>query len=319
MSGSRTPPIPLCDRPGKPFVALSGELPDPAVLAGSSGIGLIRSEYIVRASGAYWTRRQCRRMVARYVEGVLERTRGGPVWYRLSDLEARDVNVLDGCDVAHHDDNPIIGLRGLRRVAIARAGLEWELRTFAELARCSPRLGLQLPFCRDVEQIAYGIEQARAAGYGGPIGVMIEVPSAAYQVEEIMDLGVDHCLVGLNDLTGLLLGSARTAPDYDQTHPTVLRVLRNLYHVGERMRIPVRFAGNYGPELPAALPEFPASAFVVHYCDWGELVDRRLTDYADRDLVRELRRRSDEKLVAAGLLDESDAVVIAGIKPHSQL
>jgi phosphoenolpyruvate-protein kinase (PTS system EI component) len=303
----------LHKRSEKAFVALSGELPDDAVLHSAQGVGLIRSEYIVRASGAYWTIESCRRRASEYVTYVLEHTRGKQVWYRLSDLEARDVNVLEGCDVVHNDDNPILGPRGLRRARLSVTGLDYELKTFAALSQHWPRLGLLLPFCKDAQDVAFGIAKARDAGHLGPIGVMLEIPAAVQQAREIMGLGVDYCLIGLNDLTGLMLGTARTAPDFDHAHPAVVHLVRLLHHVGAETGIPVRVAGNYGPDLIQALPELPASSFVVHYSDWSELADPGLGNYRDMNLMARLRRESDDRLVAAGLMDASDVVIAAGI------
>jgi len=303
----------LHKRSGRAFVALSGELPDDAVLQSAQGVGLIRSEYIVRASGTYWTLEKCRRRVSEYVTHVLERAQGKQVWYRLSDLEARDVNVLEGCDVVHNDDNPILGPRGLRRARLSVTGLDYELETFAALSRQWPVLGLLLPFCKDAQDVAFGIAKARDAGHLGPIGVMLEIPAAVQQAKEIMSLGVDYCLIGLNDLTGLMLGTARTAPDFNHAHPAVVHLVRLLHHEGVEAGIPVRVAGNYGRNLIQALHDLPASSFVVHYSDWAELVDPVLSDYRDKNLMARLRRESDDRLVAAGLMDASDVVIAAGI------
>ena len=128
-----------------------------------------------------------------------------------------------------------------------------------------------------------------------------------------MDLDVDYCLIGLNDLTGLMLGTSRAAPDFDHSHPAILDLVRHLCREGALAGTPVRIAGNYGIKLIEALPELTASSFVVHYSDWSELVDPLLTDYRDKDLMQELRRESDARLVAAGLMSESDMVVAAGI------
>jgi phosphoenolpyruvate-protein kinase (PTS system EI component) len=261
----------------------------------------------------------CRRRVSEYISYVLDHAFGKQVWYRLSDLEARDVNVLEGCDVFHNDDNPILGPRGLRRTRLTSTGLDYELETFTAISLQCPNLGLLLSFCRDAEQVAFGIDKARAAGHAGPVGVMLEVPSAVQQAEEIIGLGVAYCLIGLNDLTGLVLGTSRTAPDFDHAHPAVLELVRHLHRAGAAASIPVRMAGNYDARLLEALPVLPASSFVVHYCDWTDLVDPDLADYRDKALMAELRRESDARLVAAGLMNESDMVIAAGIATKAKV
>jgi phosphotransferase system enzyme I (PtsP) len=64
-----------------------------------------------------------------------------------------------------------------------------------------------------------------------PLGAMIEVPAAVYQVKEIGSR-VDFMSVGTNDLTQYLLAvdrnNPRVAEIYDSLHPSVLRALKTI-------------------------------------------------------------------------------------------
>lgn len=306
------------NKAGLPSVTLSGEMPSAQFLARTGGIGLVRAEYLVRRAGTSWAKEPTRRLVADYLRALHGRTADLPVWYRFSDLEARDAAVLRdaGRPPGAREDNPIIGVRALRRGMAAGSDLPDELRTLAALSRELPRLGLVAPFVRDEQEVADWADALRSYGYAGALGAMVEIPSAAARIEQILDTGISYVLVGMNDLTGLTLGAARSTALHDYRHPAVLDLVRRVVEAARRRGAAVRVAGNYGPELVAALPELSAAEFSFHYQDWAEFrpADAALAAY-ESDLAATLRLASDARLIEAGMLDAENAVTIAGMRP----
>ena len=78
------------------------------------------------------------------------------------------------------------------------------------------------------------------------IGVMIEVPAAAYQAHEIAKR-VDFISVGTNDLTQYILAvdrnNSRVAGLYDSLHPAVLRTLQKILEGGHAAGVKVSVCG----------------------------------------------------------------------------
>jgi phosphotransferase system enzyme I (PtsP) len=100
------------------------------------------------------------------------------------------------------------------------------------------------------EVLEEGIEIKRP-----PIGVMIEVPAAVYQIK-LLARRVDFLSVGSNDLIQYLLAvdrnNSRVAQLYDELHPAVLTALQEVVHRAHEEGKPVSLCGEMASE-PAAV------------------------------------------------------------------
>ena len=89
-----------------------------------------------------------------------------------------------------------------------------------------------------------------------PIGAMIEVPAAVYQVKEI-GRRVDFLSVGTNDLTQYLLAVDRNNPRvadlYHTLHPAVLRALKSIYEQASSVNCQLSVCGEMAGDPMSAV------------------------------------------------------------------
>ena len=154
------------------------------------------------------------------------------------------------------EQNPFLGWRGVR---ISLQHPEIFLTQIRAMLLADVGLGnlqIMLPMIsnvREVEKLQQLIQRAHDelmeeehAVRMPRIGVMIEVPSAVYQVEELARR-VDFISVGTNDLTQYLLAVDRNNPRvadlYDDMHPAVLRALKMIMEGANANNTPVSVCG----------------------------------------------------------------------------
>ena len=127
-------------------------------------------------------------------------------------------------------------------------------------------LRIMFPFVTGVEElrearaaVLQATETLRARGVdvpGVPIGIMIEVPSAALTAD-LLAGEADFLSVGTNDLIQYCLAVDRTDDRvsrlYAPLHPAILRVLRQVSRAARRRNIPVSICGEMAAD-PAVVP-----------------------------------------------------------------
>ena len=246
------------------------EFPDDlaaARYAGAQGIGLYRSEFLV-TSGIEDIRDEDRQY--EIYRGMLEGMAPGSVTVRTFDVDEAQL-------AARLSQRPLTtgwepeearasrqGLRGLR-LSLTRPDLfQIQLRALLRAARHGS-LRIMFPFVSSVEQIreARAMIVAAAADLTRrgdqvprvPIGVMIEIPAAAYTAD-LLAREVDFFTIGTNDLIQYCLAvdraDERVSRLYEPLHPAILRMILMVRRAAARQRIPVSLCGEMASD-PALL------------------------------------------------------------------
>lgn len=164
------------------------------------------------------------------------------------------------------ESNPFLGWRGVRISLDHPEIFLTQVRAMLRAASRFDNLQIMLPMISSVSELDEAqllIQQAHDElldeGYMidmPPVGVMVEVPSAVYQVEELARRA-DFLSIGTNDLTQYLLAVDRNNPSvadlYDDLHPAVLRAVSQVVEGAHKHGKPVGICGELAGN-PLATP-----------------------------------------------------------------
>lgn len=214
---------------------------------GARGIGLYRSESLLRQAGPIPTEDQqfnayCQIADAAGEHGVKIRT--------------FDVGIdRFGSDTHWVERNPSLGLRAIRLSLADPTHFRTQVRALLRAA-FGRNIDIILPMISGVDEIARSkeiIDQERSdlisSGFdvGDPkLGAMIETPSAVLTAFDIAKQ-VDFLCLGTNDLVQYLLAVDRdndaVADWYQTLHPAVIRAISSVFDSAQKADIPVSVCG----------------------------------------------------------------------------
>ncbi|RDH42400.1 phosphoenolpyruvate--protein phosphotransferase [Zooshikella ganghwensis] len=164
------------------------------------------------------------------------------------------------------EDNPFLGWRGIRVTLDHPEIFLVQIRAMLKASAGLNNLRIMLPMISSVSEVddalhlihrAYGEVVTEGCNVAlPPIGVMIEVPAAVYQVSELARR-VDFVSIGSNDLTQYLLAVDRNNPRvaelYHSFHPAVLTALQAVVRDTHRVGKPVSICGEMAGDPVASL------------------------------------------------------------------
>ncbi|MFT4540025.1 MAG: phosphotransferase system enzyme I (PtsI) [Planctomycetota bacterium] len=223
------------------------------------GVGLLRTEFLYMERPHFPSEEEQFRMYRRVVEEMKPKR----VVIRTLDIGG------DKCLPYFRtpaENNPQLGWRGLRITLEWQDLLRVQLRA-ALRASTAGSLGILLPMVTSIEEIravheifrdvrSQLVEQGYEVAEDVPVGMMIEVPSTIFTLEEMVQ-EVDFVSVGTNDLTQYLLAvdrdNTRVARLYEPEHPAVIRALAQIARICNEANTPCSVCGEFAGDEANAL------------------------------------------------------------------
>lgn len=226
---------------------------------GADGIGLFRTELLFADRKTAPTEDE---QVEIY-SAVVKAAKGRPVIIRTLDIGGdKPVEFLR----FPQEKNPFLGYRGARLYRDHRDLIATQFRALWR-AGVHGSLKVLVPMIATVEEATFARALHDEAGKSVreeghpcpetlPFGLMIEVPSAAYQLFELSDVA-EFFSLGTNDLTQYFFAADReneaVSKAYGSFHPAFLRLLKQLVSAAHARHRWIGLCGEFG-EDPRALP-----------------------------------------------------------------
>ena len=302
------------------------EFPDDlaaARYAGAEGIGLYRTEFQLASGMVDLSNEDSQYEIYR---GMLEGMAPGPVTVRTFDVDEDQLRTklaarpLDdwSADEARASRQ---GLRGLRLSLTRPDVFRVQLRALLRAARHG-ELRIMFPFVSSVEQLrqarAMVAEAAADLARRGqhvpdvPIGVMIEIPAAAYTAD-LLAREVDFFTIGTNDLIQYCLAvdraDERVSQLYEPLHPAILRMILMVGRAARRRHIPVSLCGEMASD-PALLTLLVGLGLTEFSMTPGAIpVAKQVLREARSDELRALARR----VLRLSTIDDIERELVAAI------
>ncbi|RAP49635.1 MAG: phosphoenolpyruvate synthase [Methanosphaera sp. rholeuAM74] len=244
-----------------------------AYATGADGVGLLRTEHMMLATGVvpykFIDEGREDELVHVLAEGILKVVDvfyPKKVWYRTLDAPTDEFKTLEGGENEPEEANPMLGWRGIKRELDQPEILKAEFKAIKKLHNQGyTNIGVMLPLLHKPSELHDAKEIAKSVGLipheDVEFGMMVETPASAIIIEDFIEEGLDFVSFGTNDLTQYTLALDRNnelvAKHYTESHPAVLKLLTSVIKKCNEAGVTTSICGQAGskPEIVEILVE----------------------------------------------------------------
>ena len=253
-------------------------------------IGMIRGEYLSREINQNILLPSCQEFVKDYLETICSLYSDEEVWYRFSELTNTEANCLEGTKECFDENHPLFGYRGTRRLLACLDEFQAEANVVTEVYQTNPNLSVIFPFVNDAEQLEQANRVLRQHGFTGKIGTMIELPSAYFDLDRILETGISKIVVGMNDLTSFVFATVRNSQWHDMESPIMLDMLRQMQDKARTKKIDFAVAGYLNASFIQKMNLIGIKC-IIHYSSIPEIFDLEIDHPDHLKRVKEVSKK----------------------------
>ncbi|MCY7100781.1 PEP-utilizing enzyme, TIM barrel domain protein [Streptococcus oralis] len=261
-------------------LALSGEQIDEKVYPQLfHQVGMIRGEYLLRELNQNILLASCQQFVKDYLDTICSLYSDEEAWYRFSELTNTEANCLEGIKEHFDENHPLFGYRGIRRLLACPNEFQAEAHVVTEVYQTNSNLSVIFPFVNDADQLKQAIRVLREHGFTGKVGTMIELPSAYFDLDRILETGISKIVVGMNDLTSFVFSTVRNSQWHDMESPIMLDMLRQMQDKARMKKIDFAVAGYLNASFIQKTNQMGIKC-IIHHSSIPEIFDLEI-DHPD--------------------------------------
>ena len=253
-------------------------------------VGMIRGEYLLRELNQNIILASCQQFVKDYLDTICSLYSDEEVWYRFSELTNTEANYLEGTKEHFDENHPLFGYRGIRRLLACLDEFQAEANVVTEVYQNHPNLSLIFPFVNDAEQLKQAIRVLRQYGFTGKLGTMIELPSAYFDLDRILETGISKIVVGMNDLTSFIFATVRNSQWHDMESPIMLDMLRQMQDKAKMKKIDFAVAGYLNTSFIQKM-NLMGIKCIIHYSSIPEIFDLEIDHPDHLKRVKEVSKK----------------------------
>lgn len=209
-----------------------------------AGAGLVRTEFLFIDANTFPTFEEQKNTYGDLVKNA----DGKPLTFRQFDFGGdKKIKSL----AFHQEENPLLGLRGIRYLLKKEKMLKDQLRALYEAGRFGP-IRILFPMIShemQLDQVLKAAEEVRTEfGYENsiPLGMMFELPSVFVDPSRFLKK-IDFVSIGTNDLVQYLFGIDRNNPRveflYTQDNDLVILLIEQLVKSAEAHKVDLSLCG----------------------------------------------------------------------------